>query len=264
VPYVYRYTDKNDDAVKYVGIIKNESNFPKRFEQHRRDSWFPDGNWLIEYVEVDSVTDAEALEGHLIHEYRTYDYYNKAKASWGRCTFAPDPNSIKWKIYKEGDLFPRSLADRIDNIYHELIAIKYTQNDLEFQLNALEKIIDKDAQALIRKWAEECVVDNGQLFFTWQRRNDLKVTKKSFETLFDNYLEWQAENLSDYEINNIDEFKRRIRRNSRLRDICDEEGIYAVLVGSEEYRAYEKIRREIDNEDMKKLEDIWKCVGSTQ
>lgn len=93
--YVYKYVDKNDGIVKYVGIIKNETNFPKRFRQHERDWWFDQGDWDIFYIETLSVTDAEVLEAHFIELYGTGEYFNKAKTGWGLCSFVQD-NHLEW------------------------------------------------------------------------------------------------------------------------------------------------------------------------
>ena len=94
MPYIYKYTDKNDGLVKYVGIIRNDTNFPRRFTQHWRDEWFSKGDWQIEYCEFPSVSDVEALEGHFITIYGSAEWYNKAKATWGRLSFLPE---IKWQ-----------------------------------------------------------------------------------------------------------------------------------------------------------------------
>lgn len=94
MPYIYKYIDKHDDVVKYVGLIRSDSNFPKRFVQHERDDWFKQSEWTIEYAQVESICDAEALEGHFIAHYHTYEHFNKAKATWGELSFAP---KVEWK-----------------------------------------------------------------------------------------------------------------------------------------------------------------------
>lgn len=99
VPYVYRYVDKKDGEVKYIGIINNDSNFPQRFNQHINDEWNDKGEWSIEYIEVNSRTDAEALEAHFIWFYGTGEYFNKAKTNWGACSFVPDPDEYEWVEY---------------------------------------------------------------------------------------------------------------------------------------------------------------------
>lgn len=98
MPYIYKYIDKRDGVVKYVGLIRSDNNFPRRFLQHKSDPWYAEGEWAVEYAEVGSICDAEALEGHFIAYYHTYDYFNKAKASWGELSFAP---MVKWRRFEE-------------------------------------------------------------------------------------------------------------------------------------------------------------------
>ena len=93
MPYVYRYVDRSDGVTKYIGIIKKESNFPGRFEQHKNDWWARLGEFDVYYIEVETVSDAEALEGHFISVYGTEKYYNKSKTKWGPCSFAPEEYS---------------------------------------------------------------------------------------------------------------------------------------------------------------------------
>ena len=102
MPYVYKYTDLQDGTVKYVGIIRTDSNFPMRFIQHKSDRWHKTSYWHIEYFEVETITDAEAIEGHLIWLYGTGEYYNKAKTTWGKCTFIPEADLL-WSTYIKED-----------------------------------------------------------------------------------------------------------------------------------------------------------------
>ena len=99
MPYVYRYIDLNDGVVKYIGIIKADTNFPTRFKSHFSDEWHKTSYWKIEYITVETIADAEILEGHFIWFYKTGKYYNKAKTAWGRCSFVPDPDKFVWLIY---------------------------------------------------------------------------------------------------------------------------------------------------------------------
>lgn len=101
MPYVYRYVDKKDGEVKYIGIINADSNFPQRFKQHEHDGWNNKSKWRIEYIELNSRTDAEALEAHFIWFYSTGKHFNKAKINWGACSFAPDPDEYEWTEYAE-------------------------------------------------------------------------------------------------------------------------------------------------------------------
>ena len=96
MPYVYKYTDLKDNQVKYIGIIKKEGNFPKRFTQHQGDWWYSKGDWVISYVKVPTQTDAEMLEAHLIEYYDTAKFYNRAKSGWGLSSYLPDAEEMEW------------------------------------------------------------------------------------------------------------------------------------------------------------------------
>ena len=97
MPYIYKYVNKETDDVEYVGIIKADSNFPRRFDQHKSDSWYKPNKYTIYYSAVESQTDAEALEGHFISLYESYKFHNKAKDKWGICSFAPE---VSWEEYE--------------------------------------------------------------------------------------------------------------------------------------------------------------------
>lgn len=100
MPYVYRYKDLFDGRFKYIGIVKGDtySTLERRIRQHRKDCWFKNSEFYVDYIEVPNRTDAEAIESSLIGKYETYNYYNKAKASWGESTlFSVDDD--RWKEY---------------------------------------------------------------------------------------------------------------------------------------------------------------------
>ena len=101
MPYVYRYTDLNDGFVKYIGISKNEFTLQRRMKNHPFDS-NPMYSWQKDYFETASQVDAEAWEAHLITEYKTYVWLNKAKSNWGKSEHL-DADSIVWKSYGSGE-----------------------------------------------------------------------------------------------------------------------------------------------------------------
>lgn len=84
MPYVYRYMDVFDNKYKYIGIVKGDtySNLTRRIKQHRKEVWFKNSEFEVDYIEVPTICDAEAIEGSLIGKYQTYKYYNKAKKNW--------------------------------------------------------------------------------------------------------------------------------------------------------------------------------------
>ena len=89
--YVYRYTDLKDNKIKYVGIVWSENRtLAQRLNEHLKlDDWC-NNNYKIEYLKVANRTEAESLESHFIALYKTYKFYNNAKADWGINSFIPD------------------------------------------------------------------------------------------------------------------------------------------------------------------------------
>lgn len=96
--YVYRYIDKQDSIVKYYGIVYGKTrSLEQRLNEHKyNDDWCKNGSWIIEYIEVNNRTEAELYEAHYIAVDKTYNYFNKAKANWGKCSFIPNRNN-DWK-----------------------------------------------------------------------------------------------------------------------------------------------------------------------
>ena len=51
--YVYRYIDKKDNIIKYVGIVWGETRtLERRLQEHTKDNWFSSSEWRIEYIYV--------------------------------------------------------------------------------------------------------------------------------------------------------------------------------------------------------------------
>ena len=82
--WVYKFTDLSDEKVKYVGIVYAEGRtlYQRVYEHFRDDEWCK-GDFRIEYINVNSRTDASAYESHYITLYKTYEYFNKDKSDWG-------------------------------------------------------------------------------------------------------------------------------------------------------------------------------------
>ena len=102
--YVYRYTDLKDNKIKYVGIVWSENRtLSQRLNEHLKlDDWC-NNNYKIEYLEVANRTEAESLESHFIALYKTYKFYNNAKADWGINSFIPDMED-DWKEFDSKNL----------------------------------------------------------------------------------------------------------------------------------------------------------------
>lgn len=106
MPYIYRYTNDNGE-IKYVGIIKEDTNFPTRFYQHKRDEWYPlSKQWVVEYSYYGTQCDVEMLEAHLISFYlgKGFELFNKAKRNWGMSAFVHE-DEIEWKTFREPIVF---------------------------------------------------------------------------------------------------------------------------------------------------------------
>ena len=88
---VYRFTDLSDETKKYVGIVYAEGRtlYQRVYEHFRDDEWCK-GDFRIEYINVNSRTDASAYESHYIALYKTYEYFNKDKSNWGLSEYLPN------------------------------------------------------------------------------------------------------------------------------------------------------------------------------
>ncbi len=100
---VYRYTDINDEKIKYVGIVwSGNRTLKQRDEEHRaNDEWCKCGKWRVEYLkkEVNNRTDAEALESHYISKFGTDQFFNTRKAGWGTSEIINDSDD-EWALYR--------------------------------------------------------------------------------------------------------------------------------------------------------------------
>lgn len=94
--YVYRYRDKEDGIIKYVGIVYGKTRtLEARLREHLHNDDWCNKNFSIEYinVDIDNRSEAEAFESHYISLYETYKYFNKAKQHWGINKYLPDRES---------------------------------------------------------------------------------------------------------------------------------------------------------------------------
>ena len=195
--YVYKYTDKNDGVVKYVGIIRKESNFPKRFQQHKSDSWANDGDWEISYIEVSSTTDAEALEGHFITLYETDSYYNKSKSTWGVCSFAPE--NLTWKVWT-GQGNKKSLLNTEAVLRADINKLMNDVMSLSNRLNYFEKDVQKEKRRSVRSWFRNTFYGLGL-----PKEYRQAYTIESCFEHYQSYSEWLSEHY-DEELYEFDDF----------------------------------------------------------
>lgn len=147
--YVYRYVDKSDGIIKYVGIVWSENRtLEQRIKEHSiNDSWYRKSEWYIEYIEenINSRTDAEYFESHYISLYGTDKYYNKSKAGWGVSSYLPDREN-EWERYSGKEF----IKEKSECIY--LIHWTY---DNDFEIKPLP-VIKKRCNKKCEKYEEHC------------------------------------------------------------------------------------------------------------
>lgn len=177
MPYIYRYLDKNDGIYKYVGITKSWKGLEHRVQSHKKDYWFGNGKWTVEYAFVESMTDLQMLEAHFISDYETYNWYNKAKSSWGKSRMFQVP-PLQWSVYAMR-INPIKYCDDIEELraiataQQEEIEIaqrtarteKRRSNELEKRLKCAEDGLKKQEgeNALLSAKVESLTIENENL-----------------------------------------------------------------------------------------------------
>ena len=111
MPYIYRYIDLGKKECVYVGKVTRHKDIGydplgDRHRQHTREQWYKDigkDNLLLQYIELDSHTDADILETWLISYYNhTGQLQNKAKVGWGKSAIDLSKHIHNlWKNYCE-------------------------------------------------------------------------------------------------------------------------------------------------------------------
>lgn len=187
--YVYRYTDKTDSIIKYVGIVYGDNRtLLQRVSEHTKDFWYEKGDWDIEYFSdnLNSRTDCEMWESHLIAKYETFKYYNSAKKDWGICSFIKNIEP-KWEHFSIGVSVKKTnlmtlteISNYISDIKGQVIIVSASPNsykDLKKVLRKSKKKI-KDIESI---WDIEYAIENERSFFTTP--NQLyKLCRSSFDS----------------------------------------------------------------------------------
>lgn len=77
--FVYRYSSIRGTP-RYVGMVNGDTleHLYRRIKQHKNDERFAGHEWIVEYIDGLTVTDAELLESHFIGIYQA-DLFNVAK-----------------------------------------------------------------------------------------------------------------------------------------------------------------------------------------
>lgn len=101
---LYRYIDKKDGIIKYVGQVHGneiEHIFARIDQEYADLDWTSESDYDIEYFSVTpALTEAETwtLETHFINKYNTGAYYNKNwQVGMGDCRFVPDEYDNLWR-----------------------------------------------------------------------------------------------------------------------------------------------------------------------
>lgn len=131
--YVYKYTDLNDNIIKYVGIVWSPNRTLKqRVNEHfKYDSWCKNKKWKIEYIEknINTRTDAEYFEAHYVSLFHTDKWYNEKKSGWGISSYLPTRED--WIIY---DDVCTANTDDIKRLYAEKEKTTDELNELNCQI----------------------------------------------------------------------------------------------------------------------------------
>ena len=108
--YIYRYIDLKKEEVVYIGKVTKSGEIwaletlARRHEQHSRENWYKEigeDNIIMQYIELESHTDADIYETWLINYYgSTGQLVNKGKMGWGKSKLDMYPLIFgKWRNY---------------------------------------------------------------------------------------------------------------------------------------------------------------------
>ena len=95
--FVYKYVNKKSGSVDYVGMVKSYRRLFYRISEHEERQRFPTKQYVVYATETKTVTDAIALESHLI--YLLQPMLNKAQKNYGKLTWLPNGliDGLEWK-----------------------------------------------------------------------------------------------------------------------------------------------------------------------
>lgn len=179
--YVYKYTDLTDGIIKYVGIVcrKSENALQKRIKEHSEsDSWLFEKSWKIEYIEVETKNDANALEAHFIAKYGTDEWYNSSKTKLGILTCIND--NFDWKI-AEPSLFveKKSISKQTNDKYKESISLKEMMgrrlHEIEHSLKIINMLLNAKDYSIYPK--EQLIADKEELEKTHKALLDYELSR---------------------------------------------------------------------------------------
>ena len=181
--YVYRYIDKADNIIKYIGIVcrDTENALDKRIYEHSyNDSWCQGKSWKIEYITVPTKNDAHALEGHFIALYGTNRWYNKAKTTLGLLSFVK--NDFKWNVlYENCKVVCKKINRTLDDIciispykLPDIVAERYAE--IRHSLIVIDNMLNNDDYSMFSR--EELIFDKLQLLDALEKYNNFLDSRK--------------------------------------------------------------------------------------
>lgn len=157
--YIYRYTDLEDNIIKYVGIVWSENRtLEQRIKEHElNDSWCSDKKWKIEYLteNINTRTDAEYLESHYISLYETNKYYNIKKKGWGISSFISDKET-EWEEYKVIKSDKARNKKQISKLEIFADRIKDVLRTLSYAIRLLDTIENS--------WKDDCGISKKEMY----------------------------------------------------------------------------------------------------
>ncbi len=157
--YVYRYIDKKDGIIKYIGIVwgKNRT-LEQRIKEHEKyDSWCKNKEWNIEFIteNINSRTDAEYFEAHYISLFNTDKWYNVKKAGWGISEYLPNRND--WKKIINNEEIIKKLKEQVLILQNEL---NENKKKLEEKINNNKRTCFFCGYKMDKEQMERCLYDS--------------------------------------------------------------------------------------------------------
>lgn len=196
--FVYRYIDKNDFIVKYIGMVNGDdySNLIRRIKQHTRDKWYKESLFDIDYIILETKNDAETLEGHFIAKYKTYNYYNIMKSKWGFCSFI-NKNQFIWSRY-----IPKNNLLKDCRLIETVV---FDFNSSDFISNCENNLLWWKQKDIVAIETSDCfVVGLDYITNLVYKQYYLQKNKIMFDKINNNYLTYQITMLNE-KIENLNE-----------------------------------------------------------
>lgn len=184
--YVYKYVNKETKEVDYVGIIWSENRrMSQRVSEHSLYDGIDSKLYDIYYFVVDTRTDSEVWESHLISYYKTYEKLNKSKSSWGECSYLKGKeDDIEWKKY-----IKRKRNNKEDDDWNSFLSYmgrclptreKYLNDFYEDNPNSKFFVISKDSAVEINIAEEKTDKELSSMYDFLSKTKDNCITKEEF------------------------------------------------------------------------------------